>query len=55
MPAYDDVLHFQVAHGVVDDRHDGEVGVGNEVGDVARCEDFARPETHDLVGGDAAI
>lgn len=44
-----------MAHGVVDHRHHRQVGVGHEIGDVARRKDLAGAETHDLVGGDAAI
>lgn len=53
--ANDDVLDAQVAHGIVDDGHDVEVGVGDEVGDVTVDEDLACLEAHDLIGGDTAV
>lgn len=55
MAADDDVLDVQVAHGVVDDGHDVQVGVGDDVGDVAVDEDLARFQAHDFIGGDAAV
>ena len=53
--ADDDVLDVQVAHGVVDDGHDVEVGVADEVGDVAVDEHFAGLEAGDGFGGDAGV
>lgn len=53
--ADDDVLDAQVAHGIVDDGHHVEVGVGDEVGDVAVDEDLAGLQAHDLIGGDTAV
>lgn len=51
----DDVLDVQMSYRVVDYGHGTEIGIGDEIGDVAMHEDFPGPETHDLVGGDAAI
>ena len=42
--ANDDVLHFQVLDGVVDDRLGGDVGGGEDVGDVAVDENLAGVE-----------
>lgn len=53
--AHDNVLHVQVPHGVVDDAHDVEVRVADQVGDVAVRKDLAGVQAHDLVGRDAAV
>lgn len=53
--ADDDVLDAEVAHGVVDDAHDVEVGVADEVGDVAVDKGLAGLEAGDLLGGDAGV
>lgn len=53
--ADDDVLDAEVADGVVDDGHDIEVGVADEVGDVAVDEGLAGLEAGDLLGGDARV
>ena len=53
--ADDDVLDFEVAHGVVDDGHYVEVGVADKVGDVAVDEHLARAEAGDGFGGDAGV
>lgn len=53
--ADDDVLDAEVAHGVVDDAHDVEVRVADEVGDVAVDEGLAGLEAGDLLGGDARV
>jgi hypothetical protein len=55
VPANNDVFYFQVAHGIVDDGHDVEVDVVDEVGDVAVDEHFAGFETGDGFGGDAGV
>jgi hypothetical protein len=55
VPADDDVFYFEVADGVVDDGHDVEVDVVDEVGDVAVDEHFAWFETCDGFGGDAGV
>jgi hypothetical protein len=44
-----------VAHGVIDDGHDVEVGVGHQVRDVAVDEHFARAEAGDGFGGDTRV
>lgn len=53
--ADNDVLDFEVADGVVDDGHDVEVDVVDEVGDVAVDEHLARLEAGDGFGGDAGV
>lgn len=53
--ADDDVLDAEVADGVVDDGHDVEVGVADEVGDVAVDKGLAGLEAGDLLGGDAGV
>lgn len=53
--ADDDVLDVEVAHGVVDDGHDVEVGRADEVSDVAVDEHLAGFEAGDGFGGDAGV
>lgn len=53
--ANDDMLHVKMSYGVVDYGHDTEVGIGDEIGDVAVDKQFTGLETHDFIGGDAAI
>ena len=50
-----DVLHFQHINGVLDHRQTVEVGMDNDVGDVAVHEDLARQQADDLVGRDARV
>lgn len=53
--AHNDVLDVQMADGVVDDGHDVEVGVADEVRDVAMDEHLAGFEAGDGFGGDAGV
>ncbi len=55
MAAHDDVLDMEMAHGVLDDAHNIEVRVDDQVGDVAVDEGLAGPEARDLLGGNAGI
>jgi hypothetical protein len=55
MAADDNVLYFEVADGVVDDGHDVEVDVVDEVGDVTVDEHLTGFETCDGFGGDAGV
>ena len=55
VPADDHVADAQDVHGVLDDREAVEVGVDDDVGDVAVHEDLARQEVDDLVRRDAAV
>ena len=42
-------------YGVLDDGHDVQVGIGDQVGNVAVDEDFTSIETHDLVRRDTTV
>lgn len=53
--ADDNVFDFEVADGVVDDGHDVEVDVVDEVGDVAVDEHLTWFEASDGFGGDARV
>ena len=53
--ADDDVPHAQDVHCELDRRKAVEVAVGNDVGDVAMDEHFARQEADDLVGRNPAV
>lgn len=53
--ADNNVLDFEVADRVVNDGHDVEVDVVNEVGDVAVDEHLAGLEARDGFGGDAGV
>lgn len=53
--ADDDVADFKHIDGVLEDGEDVEVGLGDDVGDVAMDENFPRGEAGDLVGGHAAV
>lgn len=53
--ANDDVADFEDIDGVLDDGEDVEVGLCDDVGDIAVDEDFAGGEAGDLVGWDAAV
>ena len=55
VPTDDDVLNFQDVHRVLQDRETIQVGVDDDVGDVAMHEELARQQADNLVGGDAAI
>jgi len=50
-----DMLDVQMDDGIFNDGHDIEVGVGNEVGDIAMHENFASIESHDLVSGHTTV
>ncbi len=50
-----DVLHFEDLDGVLEDGEAVEIGVVDDVGDVAVNEDLAGAEAEDFVGGDAAV
>lgn len=53
--AYNDVLDLEVAHGVVDDGHDVQVNVVDEVGNVAVNEHLAGVDASESFGGDARV
>ena len=53
--ADDHVLHGEDVDGVLQHREAVEVGVHDDVGDVAVDEHLARRQADDLVGGDAAV
>jgi len=55
MATHDDVLDFEVAHGVVNDGHDVEVGGADEIGNVAVDEHVTSVEAGNGFGGDARI
>ena len=55
MAADDDVLNLEGLDGVLDDGKAVEVGMDDDVGDVAVDEELAREEADDLVGRDAAV
>jgi hypothetical protein len=55
MAAYDNVLDFEVTDSVVYDRHDVEVDVVDEIGDVAVDEHFAWFQAGDSFGGNARV
>ena len=55
MAADDDVLDFQHVHGELHHGEAIEVRMDDDVGDVAMDEQFARAQSHDLVGGHAAV
>lgn len=42
-------------HSIVDHRHDIEVDIGHQVGDITVDEHFAGLQTHNFVGGDTAV
>nr|GFD57614.1 hypothetical protein [Tanacetum cinerariifolium] len=50
--AHHDVLDLEVAHSVVDNRHDVQIDVVDEVGDVAMDEHLARVDAGEGFGGD---
>jgi len=51
----DDVLDSQYVDGVLQNRQAIQIGVNDDVGDVAVNEELAGCEADDLVGGDAAV
>lgn len=51
----DDMFDLEVVDGVLEDREAVEVGVGEEVGDVAVDKDFAGGEAENFVGRDPAV
>jgi len=51
----DDVPHLERVHGVLEHRQAIEVGVHDDVRDVAMDEQLARRQVHDLVRGDSAV
>ncbi len=53
--ANDDVADFEDVHGVLDHGEDVEIGLGDDVGDVAVDEDLTGREAGDLVGGHPAV
>src|SRR5690554_3129344 len=53
--ADDDVIHFEVIDGVVDGGGDVQIGVRDQVCDVARHKDLPGLHAHDCGGGDAAV
>ena len=53
--AHDDVLDVKVAHGILNDAHNVEVSVDDQVGNVAVDEDLTGAQTGDLLGGDARV
>ena len=53
--ADDDVAHLEDIHGKLHDGEAVQVGVDDDVGDVAVDEEFAGEEVHDFVGGDTAV
>ncbi|RDA88913.1 hypothetical protein CP532_5486 [Ophiocordyceps camponoti-leonardi (nom. inval.)] len=53
--ADDDLLDGQVTDGVVDDAHHVEVGVADQIGDVAMDKGLARLEAGDELGGDPGV
>lgn len=53
--ADDDVLDAKVADGIVDDAHGIEVGVADEVGNVAVDKGLTGLEADNLLGGDARV
>ena len=53
--AHDDVAHFEDIYGKLHDGKAVQVGVDDDVCDVAVDEEFAGEEVHDFVGGDAAV
>ena len=55
MAAYDDVLDLQMLYRVVHHRHDIEIHVWHEIGDIPVDKNLARLQTHNLIGGAAAI
>src|SRR6185436_14902862 len=55
MATDDDVLDLQNVHGVLEHRQAVEVGVDDEVGDVAVDEQLARQEAHDFIRRNAAV
>jgi hypothetical protein len=55
VPADDNVLYFEMTDCVVYDTHDVEIGVANEIGDVAVNEHLARLEASDGFGRDAGV
>lgn len=55
MPAHDDVLDVEMAHGVLDDAHNVEIGVDHQIGDVAVDEGLAGCQPGNLLCGDAGV
>lgn len=55
MTAHDDVLDVQMSHGVLDDAHDVEIRVDNQIGDVAVNKGLAGLQTRDQLCGDARV
>ena len=55
VPTDDDVLDLEDVHRVLQHGETIQVGVHDDVGDVAMHEELAGQQTDDLVGGDAAI
>ena len=55
MAADDDVAHLQRLHRILHRRQTIEVGMADDIGDVAVHEHFTRWQTDDLVGGDPAV
>lgn len=53
--ADDDVLDAKVTHGIVNDAHDIEIGVDDEVGNVAVDKGLAGLQTSNLLGGDTGV
>src|SRR6185369_8808464 len=51
----DDVMHLEDVDRELDDREAVEVGVNDDVGDVAMNEELTRREVDELVGGNAAV
>jgi hypothetical protein len=55
MAADDDMSHAENVHGELDHGHAVQVGLRDNVGDVSVDEQFAWQQTHDYIGGNAAI
>jgi hypothetical protein len=55
MANHKDVAHFQIVHGELEDRKAAQVGMDDDVGDVAMDENFPRDESENFIGRDAAV
>lgn len=51
----DNVLHLEHIHRKLDDRQAVEIGMDDDIGDIAMNKDFTRPEIDDLIRRDAAV
>ena len=55
MTAHDDVLYLQHIDGKLDDRKGVEVGMDNNIGNIAMDKDFSWSQPHKFLGGNPAV